>query len=159
MSYFGGSSRIAGDPGFFGSLGGFFKKALPVAAGLGLGGPLGAGIALASKIRRPSAPTGTTFARPRIAPVTRVPGITGAAQRLFPGGATGFQVDANGMVRPRRRRMNPTNAKALRRAIRRTDAFVNVAKGALRNTGFKIVSKSAGKMTEAAWQKKAHHAK
>lgn len=40
---------------------------------------------------------------------------------------------------PKRRRMNPGNAKALRRALRRTDAFVNLAKRSLKGTGFKIV--------------------
>jgi len=153
MSYFGGSLRTAGDPGFFGALkgavGGFFK-----------GGPTGAVSGAVSGFRGSKFRPPTLFAGgPRITPVVRAPGIVAAGQRFFPGGATGLQVMSDGTVRKRRRRMNPTNPKALRRAIRRTDAFVNMAKGALKNTGFKIVSKSAGKMTEAAFQKRAHHAK
>jgi len=160
MSYFGGSGRIAGDPGFFGALGGLFKKAAPIVAGLGFGGPIGAGIATA--ITRRSRPTGTTFAKPRGLtgfPVVKSPGARGLVERIIPGGKTGLQVGADGMMRPRRRRMNYLNQKALRRANRRTDGFVREAKNALKNTGFKVVSKSAGKMTEAAWQRKAHHAK
>ena len=63
------------------------------------------------------------------------------------------------MVR-RRRRMNAGNAKALRRAIRRTDAFVRLSRSALKNTGFKIVSKSSGKVSRATMDKAvaaAHH--
>lgn len=43
----------------------------------------------------------------------------------------------------KRRRMNVTNDKALRRAVRRTDGFVKLAKRALRGTGYTVVSKSS----------------
>jgi len=157
MSYFGGSGRMAGDPGFFGALKGFVGKALPIAAGLGLGGPLGAGIAAVARGRgrapafRP--PGGTQV------PVVRQPGVRAAISRVIPGGSTGLVVAPDGTVRRKRRRMNYLNQKALRRSTRRVDGFVREAKTALKNTGFKVVSKSAGKMTEAAFRKRAHHAK
>ncbi len=152
MGYFGGSSRFAGDPGFFDT----FKR---VAGGFLRGGPSGAIVAALSR----RAPT------PRARPVTRVKSVRdfappqisvplgqrlGQIQTPAARGMTGMEV-----MMPRRRRMNVGNAKALRRAIRRTDGFVRLARSALKNTGFKIVSKSSGKLTQAAWEKKAHHAK
>ncbi len=144
MGYFGGSSRFAGDPGLFDTFKRIGRGALGFATG-GFGG------AIAGLSRRPPTPrqAATFFQAPRSGPP--LPGVIAAGQRLFPGGATGFA--------PRRRRMNVGNAKALRRAIRRTDGFVKLARSALKNTGFKIVSKSSGKLTQAAWEKKAHHAK
>lgn len=148
MAYFGGSSRIAGDPGFFGSLFGGVAKLGRAALGLT---PVGRATTAVSGFLRPSSQPIAPI-RGQV-PQIPTPGARGRRERFFPGGATGF------MDRPRRRRMNAGNAKALRRAIRRTDAFVRLSKSALKNTGFKIVSKSAGRMTEAQWQKRAHHAK
>lgn len=45
----------------------------------------------------------------------------------------------------KRRRMNYGNVKALRRADRRIDGFVKVARSALKHTNYKVVSKSAGR--------------
>jgi len=173
MSYFGGSGRMAGDPGFFGALKG-------AVGGLFTGGVSGA---IGGAVRGFSSPQRQTQSsivqRGQFTqPVTRTPGIRGAIQRGIPGGATGFQVGTaqvagawptNKDGSPRRAKkdgtpwkrptMNPTNPKALMRAARRADSFVRVARRVLKNTGFKITSKSAGKMTEAAWQKRAHHAK
>jgi len=158
MTYFGGSSRMAGDPGFLGS---FFKRAFRGVAGLATGGVAGA---VASQFTRGGRGSSGGFVRPAgqrfVRPVTKVPGLRGAGQRFVPGGATGFQVMADGSVRRKSRRMNVGNAKALRRAIRRTDGFVRLAKGALKNTGFKIVSKSSGKVSRATMDKAvaaAHH--
>jgi len=69
-------------------------------------------------------------------PVVNVPGLKGAAQRAIPGGATGLMV--GGEPRKRRRRMNPTNIKALRRAVRREEAFIRAAK----KTGLVTVPKA-----------------
>lgn len=52
---------------------------------------------------------------PGLIPVKK-PGLRGAVERLLPGGSTGY-------VYGQRRRMNVTNAKALRRAIRRVSGF------------------------------------
>jgi len=49
----------------------------------------------------------------------RKPGVRGALERFLPGGETGFL--------PARRRMNPTNIHALRRATRRLAAFHKVS--------------------------------
>lgn len=48
----------------------------------------------------------------------------------------------------RRRQMNPTNVKALRRAIRREQRFVAVAKRALKGTGLSISRRSFGKTSK-----------
>lgn len=157
MAYFGGSSGMVGDPGFFGSLFGVGKRLARGAAGFATGGVVGgaAGILRGSRGFQPP-----VRRVPLVQPgrITRVPGVRGAAERFFPGGATGLQLEG----RPRTRRMNAGNAKALRRAVRRTDAFVRLSKSALKNTGFKIVSKSSGKVSRATMDKAvaaAHHAK
>jgi len=153
MSYFGGSGRMAGDPGFFGSL---FRGVKGAVGGFIKGGPIGAVTGGVGAAFRP--PTGRAVPR-AIQQVIPTPGMLGQMQRFVPGGATGLQVMPDGTVRKKRRRMNAGNPKALRRAIRRQNAFVNLAKGALKNTGFKVVSTSAGKMTAEAWQKKRHHSR
>ncbi len=147
MAYFGGSSRIAGDPGFFDTI----KRIGRAAVGFATGGPVGAVTAAFSPPRsQPSAGV----------PIIASPGIRARIERAVPGGATGLEVGPDGMMRRKRRRMNAGNAKALRRAIRRTDAFVTLSKSALKNTGFKIVSKSSGKVSRATMDKAvaaAHH--
>ncbi len=152
MSYFGGTQG-RGDPGFFDTLfrvgKGIVKGAVQGFTGAGQPPPR-----QQTPFFPPSRGGFTPPVRPPGRRITKVPGFRGGVERLLPGGRTGFEV-----VRPRRRRMNVGNAKALRRAIRRTDGFVRLARASLKNTGFKIVSKSSGKMTEAAWQKRAHHAK
>ncbi|GAJ04430.1 unnamed protein product, partial [marine sediment metagenome] len=54
-------------------------------------------------------------------------------------------VNAAGEVVRKRRRMNVTNAKALRRAIRRTDGFVKLAKRALKGTGYTVSRRGSGR--------------
>jgi len=152
MSYFGGSLSPRGDPGFFGSLFGAAK-------GFITGGPTGA-IGGAISGFRGSQPVPRAVPSPFQAPPRRG-GVVPAVERFFLGGPRPGQMPIDprtGMPR-RRRRMNVGNTRALRRAIRRTDGFVRLARSALKNTGFKIVSKSSGRMTEAQWQKRAHHAK
>lgn len=147
MSYFGGSSRMAGDPGFFGSFGNLLKRGAKVGLGFATGGPAGA---VRAAFPRPS-PRRVGIVPPRTFP------IVGPGARPSPG-LSGLPFGV--MEAPRRRRMNVGNAKALRRAIRRTDGFVRLAKSALKNTGFKIVSKSSGKVSKAAMDKAvaaAHH--
>ena len=65
-----------------------------------------------------------------------VPGVTGFVQRALPGGATGFMSAG-------RRRMNPMNVKALRRASRRLDSFARTARKALRHSPFMLVSRAS----------------
>lgn len=137
-----------GDPGIFGFLGKAIKGAAGIVSRAGI--PIVSGIAgtVAGAISSRTSPRGTITLpgggpRMQLGPmqVTRVPGIRGAAQRLIPGGATGYQVDpATGIVRRKYRRMNVTNPKALRRAIRRQAGFVKLARRALKGSGYKIVS-------------------
>ncbi len=166
MAYFGGSLRTAGDPGFFGALkgaiGGFFEGGPIGAVRGGVRGLRGGRRTKKSTIRSISTLPPIQGFVPEISSPPRRAGVLPAIDRFFTGPdmPRGTLVaKADGTIVRRRRRMNPANPKALRRAVRRTDAFVNMAKGALKNTGFKIVSKSAGKMTEAAFQKRAHHRK
>ena len=77
-------------------------------------------------------------------------GLKGVLQRALPGGASGFQSGpggvpgmsgyhldkATGTRWVRNRSMNPGNARALRRAIRREQSFVALAKRALRGSGY-----------------------
>lgn len=101
-----------------------------------------------------------------------VPGIVGAAQRLIPGGQTGMVTCPPGggcppgfrpnksayflkdgtFVAPgsrcvRSRRINPANGKAVRRAIRRENAFIGMAvkTGLVRAPRAARVRKAAGK--------------
>jgi len=64
------------------------------------------------------------------------PGLKGKIQRALPGGHTGFF---------KRRRMNVANPKALRRAIRRTDGFVKLARRTLKGTGFVVTRRGLSK--------------
>ncbi len=150
-----------GDPGLFS----FLKKAAKVVVGGVLGGPVGAVTAAAGVLAggsRPRAvpvaiapralPAPTAMAMPAV-PVLDVgrpmrsmyeqtPGIQGQMQRIIPGGRSGYRaLTQDG--RPRRRRMNVANAKALRRAIRRQMGFVKLARKALKGTGYTIVSRGS----------------
>lgn len=163
MAYFGGSQGMRGDPGFFGTLFGVAKGAITGAV---------SSLIPRKAPGRFTAPQRQAF---QVAERGRITAIQ--ASGFLPGGPSprisairggeGVKLNKDGSERSRNRdgtyrkdpRMNPGNARALRRSIRRTDSFVRLARSALKNTGFKIASKSAGKLTAAAWQAKAHHAK
>lgn len=66
------------------------------------------------------------------------PGIAGMAERLIPGGSSGYE-----FVGRKRRRLNVANPKALRRAIRRQQGFVKLARRALKGTGYTIASRGS----------------
>lgn len=126
--YYGRRNLAAGDPGLFGFLG---RTIIGGVKGLISGGPLGAltGAAAAALKRTPPVamqnPIGATL-QPmgQLFPIhgpgdpRPKPGITGVVQRALPGGETGYF---------KRRRMNVTNPKALRRAIRRARGFEKLA--------------------------------
>lgn len=65
----------------------------------------------------------------------------GQAEVLGPG-TEGTMV---GRVPRKRGKINYGNVKALKRADRRIDGFVKVARSALKHTNYKVVSKSAGR--------------
>jgi len=139
----------AGDPGFLSGLWKVAKKiARPIIGGL-IGGPVGAVIGGAVA-------TGTA-PRPPALPAPP-PGTIGGAIS-FPGGTTvsgaavlgggmagvagacpsGYHLAKDGSGRwVRNRRMNVSNPRALRKALRRTDGFVKLAKRALKGTGYAV---------------------
>lgn len=152
MAYFGGSLSARGDPGFFDTLFGGVKK---------IGGAIFRSTPVGAVVSEFIPPRGAASI-PQIAPPPlrrTLPVTRGFEAPRGTGTAVPARIDPRtGMLMRRRRRMNVGNTKALRRAIRRTDGFVSLAKSALKNTGWKVVSKSSGKMTEAAFRKRAHHA-
>jgi len=152
---------MVGDPGFFGSL---FRAAKGGVRGFIGGGPIGAITGSARGFRaRPTTPRAIptrSFQPPNVFRTGR-PGVVPVIQKAFGFKPPTITIDAEtGEAMPKRRRMNVGNAKALRRAIRRTDGFVRLSRSALKNTGFKIVSKSSGKVSRATMDKAvaaAHH--
>jgi len=139
MAYFGGTGRPVGDPGFFSTI----RK---------IGGAVGRGI-----VKTAFPALGNIFdqSRPR-GSVGQLPGLS----LPITGGKTqGMTIGKDGVMRKRRQRMNVGNVKALKRSIRRTDGFVKLAKDALKNTGFTVVSKSS-QATRRATEKasaRRHH--
>ena len=149
MAYYmtGDYYRASGDPGIFGSIFGGIKGAV---GGFLSGGPLGAikgGISGA--VGRPGAPAyqqGPLRMIPATAPTGG--GLFGrlrtAGQALVPGGVEpgagcppGYHLDKQTESKcVKNRRMNPGNAKALRRSIRREAAFIGLAKRALKGSGY-----------------------
>lgn len=134
---------MAGDYYMAGGLFGFVGKALggiaktvggAVGGLLTTGTPLGAigGALKGAGIIKTAAPTPTEIAIPYGGPMISqaAPGVGVTAP--------GYRVNAQGMVVPKRRRMNPANPRALRRAIRREESFIRLA----RKTGLVTVPKT-----------------
>ena len=133
MAYGMAGRDFQGDP----FLGGLIKKGLGALVGVGkraLGIQPPPTLQLPPGFGVPVMPGGQV---PR-GTVTKTKGVKGALQRAIPGGATGFQVTG-----ARRRRINPANPKALRRAIRRQDGFVKLARRALKGSGYTIVTRGS----------------
>lgn len=169
MSYYTGQGDYysgKGDPGLFGFLGGVAKSALGV-AGTVLPGPLGGIARLGRSLlggRAQQAPVTRAVTPP---PPIRMPqgmtpriGVAPAVIAAGPvttngtGGACGPGWHLNkqrsyakgaeaGTMCVRNRSMNPGNAKALRRAIRREKAFIGLARSALKGTGWRMTKSSA----------------
>ena len=72
------------------------------------------------------------------------PGLRGKVQRILPGGQTGYY---------KRRRMNVANPKALKRAIRREQGFIKLARRTLKGTGFVITRRGMGGKRKAFGRK------
>lgn len=166
MSYYmQGDYYSAGDPGIWDLVKGVGKTIAGAAGGLVTGGVTGA-ITGAIGANRPTAPQ---LGSPSIAPT--FPGTGGSqmggsvqvvspfggsvtiqGQRavgpMLPSGEKGgktLRYTKDGKLTDRKRpTMDPGNVKALRRADRRIDRFVGVARKALKHTNYKVVSKSAG---------------
>lgn len=120
MAYYGAGDYYTGDyysGDNYGAYqaGGLFKTLGKIARGVvrnipGVGGVVDALL--------PQAPPIRGIAPGRIVPV---PGIGGGISRALPGGESGYMLG-------RRRRMNPLNIKALRRAMRRAKGFERQAR-------------------------------
>jgi len=164
-----GLTRVQGDPGFFSVLGKIGRGIAGAVGGLIRGGPLGAIGGAVGALQAQQVPIPLSVPSPFRVPV---PGITGIVQRGLPGGATGF-VDcppgggcpsgfrpnksayflkdgtfvAPGTRCVKSRRINPANGKAVRRAIRRENAFIGMAvkTGLVRAPRAARVRKAAGK--------------
>lgn len=147
---YGTGGYYRGDPGFLSSLWkGVKRVAAPIIGGM-IAGPAGAAVGRAMTMPKPT-PTfpavGQQFLPPpapgqRIGPPAPRPG---GRTRIGPPAAaagcppSGYHLAKDGSGRfVRNRRMNPSNPKALRRAIRRTDGFVKLAKRALKGTGYAV---------------------
>lgn len=157
----------AGDPGFLSSLWKGVKKLAPAVLGFAAGGIPGAiaGLGAGGGKPTPQLPSvpgtlGGQIAFPGGVSVSgawqpgqavvpgrgRLPPYTAAGPGVLPGGGRGgsmvpsgyhFAKDGSGRL-VRNRRMNVANPKALRRAMRRTDGFVKLAKRALKGTGYAV---------------------
>jgi hypothetical protein len=135
MSYYRGD-YYRGDPFSIGGvIGGIGKVLSGVVGGMITGGPAGA---IAGGVRSVM-PGGAGLVAQ--GPGKPVPGIVGAMQRFVPGGATGYI---------RSKRMNVTNPRALRRAIRRVSGFGKLVQRSKRaiakaNTAVGNKQRAAGK--------------
>lgn len=133
MSY----GRMQGDP----FLGGLIKGAIKLGKGA-IGGVIreftGGSQVRVPSVQLPVPASGMGFPGVGQGRIVPTPGLRGLGQRLIPGGQSGYQV-----VGQKRRRMNPANPKALRRAIRRQDGFVKLARRALKGSGYQIVSRGS----------------
>lgn len=125
-----GPRTYRGDPGILGSIGRFVSGGI---SGFVSGGPWGAvrgaTRGLTSRSSRPSA---TSI----VMPGGSMRGIIGSR------GKPTAQAKMLG-AKKKSRRMNVANPKALRRAIRREQGFVKLAKKALKGTGYRVVSASS----------------
>lgn len=146
-----GLTRAQGDPGIFSILGKIGRGIAGAVGGLVTGGPTGV---IGGAVRGFVGPQQLPLPLPLVTRQIPVPGFAGAAQRLIPGGQTGFVECPPGggcpsgfrpnksayflkdgtFVSPgsrcvRIRRINPANGKAVKRAIRRENSFIRLAVG------------------------------
>ncbi len=135
-----------GDPGLFGDIWGGIKKVGGYAIDVASTFNPAVGIArkaVGTIFNRPAQPK---FAAPRgVQPRITAPPTIVPPTMTFAGKGVGQVAisPTTGLPIRKRRRMNVTNDKALRRAVRRTDGFVKLAKRALRGTGYTVVTKSS----------------
>jgi len=160
MSYYTGRGDYysgKGDPGFASILGGILGTAGKVASAVlpGVGSAINVATSVASKALSGGGSTTKTSLNVPSVPAIPTPGLTGLAQRLVPGGASGYSCGGGNPCESgyhldktnhekcvRNRRTNYTNPRALARAAKRMDGFVGVARKALKTTNYKVVAKS-----------------
>lgn len=136
-----------GDPGLFGFLGKVAKGALGIAGSI-LPGPLGAVARFGSRIfapsqapvlRGPGPPGVARFTGPRV----QIGRFTAAGPSLSFGGVGGRGPPGLPGFGRKRRRMNPGNVRALRRAMRRQESFVKLARRALKGSKYAITTRGS----------------
>ena len=157
--FYGRGSYYRGDPGFFSFLGGLAKGAVGLIPGVGPALSAGLGALTAKKatsaiVKAAEPKIGTLATRGMTAvtnivkghPVLSAAGAAGAAG-LAAGALGGRAIKGAermlGFGGRKRRRMNPCNGRALRRAIRRATAFERLAK---RVIGFSSPRKPHGRV-------------
>lgn len=149
MPYYGAGDYYRGDGNYAAggiSLKGIIKGVGKAVVSVAKATPIGRAVSTIVEASKPRVPIVQGFAPPPI-PVTPVPGIGGAIDRLLPGGSTGYEVVPPGPMGRRpgdtgrighfkkdgewtnraRPRMNVTNVRALRKAGRRVRGFLKVA--------------------------------
>lgn len=110
-----------------GDLGGFLKRVGKAAVGFVTGGVPGAvgGFLASSGGTRPAASTAVQIQQPSFSPLPSI-SISRRTGPVMGAHATPAEVAAS-LGMPPRRRMNPANPKALRRALRRVQGFGSLA--------------------------------
>lgn len=142
--YMAGDYYMAG--GIFGSigkvLGGVAKTAIGAVGGALTGGPLGAisGALGASGILKAPTAQMPVLVKSQV-PIMGIPGLPPTSTGLPPG----TTVNAAGQLVRKRRRMNPANPKALRRAMRREEAFVKMARRALKGSKYTVSTRGSSR--------------
>jgi hypothetical protein len=163
--YYGGAR---GDPGLFSFLGGLAKSVFKIGTGFVTGGPAGAigagigvlrgGAGMAAGFAQPGGPPGGLHlpgTGVSVVPGNILPGRPSVFQPSAGTGGMGYHLNKSAhRAQPahakksyyvRNRHMNPANPRALRRAIRREQHFVALAKRVLRGTGITIGRHSFGR--------------
>lgn len=163
MAYYqAGDYYGAGDYYAAGGLGSFLGKVVKGVAKVGLGvaktalgaTPVGMAATAVSRALTPTGPAAPALPQIQFPSPLQVPqmpfagtGAVGVPQRGNVNvGGKWFHYNKEGvLVKGKRPTMNPGNTKALRRADRRIDRFVGIARSALKHTNYKVTSRSAGR--------------
>jgi hypothetical protein len=144
VSYYQGDF-YQGDPGFFSSLGRIVKGAAGMVTGVSMPG---VGIAknvfakLPSGVRQMGGRAVGAIVKHPVLSAAAAAGVIGAGSAHSRGRKT-LPAGVGVLMHHRRRRINPCNAKALRRAIRRAHSFEKLAKKVI---GFSSPRKPKGHM-------------
>lgn len=124
----------AGDPGFFSKI---FKIGKSIVSGfIGGGAPQILQLPAPQRLVPGPFPMPVPLPFPGLGPISQ--GIRGIRRR------TAARMPGEG---PKRRRMNVANPKALRRALRRQQGFVKLARRALKGSGYTIVARGSRRPT------------
>lgn len=139
---YGRSRYYRGDPGIFGTLGKVIGGAAKLASQV-IPGPAGAAMRVATRVLGGATGVSTPSIQRQVMPtmpaIPMLPIMGGGRGKPKP-----VKVDPQtGEVKRSYRRMQVTNPKALRRAIRRQAGFVKLARKALQGTGYTIVSRGS----------------